>query len=382
MPIHLLTGSPGHGKTALMVELLLAESKRAERPIFAAGIDGLQPGLASVLGDPRQWNAKDSQGDYLVAAGAIIFIDEAWKWFGHLHDASRQPTPPHVLDLAEHRHRGLDFVWTTQQTGQLYPFVRGLIGQHTHVKRRFGTGWIDVWTWGELIDNVKSSSSRERAQYVLRRLPSQAYGFYRSAQVHTIKARLPFKVFLLPGVVVVAIVCIVVSYRALRPASFSTVVTGAQERPTAELAKPGATASPRFVEGERGEGPRWQTVTAYAKDHLPRFASMPWTAPIYDHRSPTTDPQLICMSGGEGLDAQGVFKGLSCTCYTEQGTLYEIADGECRRIARRGPVYNPYREPSQEQGVVQQAHRPVLPMQRAGGEHVILATGHGQGVLP
>ncbi|TNV97523.1 hypothetical protein C5H21_12955, partial [Xylella fastidiosa] len=31
-------------------------------------------------------------------------------------------------------------------------------------------------------------------------------------------------------------------------------------------------------------------------------------------------------------------------------TLYDIPDGECRRIARRGPVYNPYRERTQELG--------------------------------
>ncbi len=107
MPITVLTGTPGGGKTALMMERLLEESKRAERPLFAAGIDGLQHGLATVLEDPRQWNAKDAEGHYLVPNGAIIFIDEAWKWFGHLHDASRQPTPHYVLELAEHRHRGL-----------------------------------------------------------------------------------------------------------------------------------------------------------------------------------------------------------------------------------------------------------------------------------
>ncbi|MDD0943869.1 hypothetical protein LOD58_11585, partial [Xylella fastidiosa subsp. multiplex] len=89
----------------------------------------------------------------------------------------------------------------------------------------------------------------------------------------------------------------------------------------AELAKPEAPASHHPVGVESGDALRWETETAYAKDHLPRFASMPWTAPIYDSRSPTADPQLICMSGGEGLDAQGRYKGMSCTCYTEQGTL-------------------------------------------------------------
>lgn len=100
MPIDLYTGQPGNGKTALMVERLIAEAKKAERPIFAAGIEGLKPGLAEVLDDPRGWNAKDSSGEFIVPNGSLIFVDEAWKWFGHLHDASRQATPKHVLDLA------------------------------------------------------------------------------------------------------------------------------------------------------------------------------------------------------------------------------------------------------------------------------------------
>ncbi|QBG95950.1 hypothetical protein EYC55_11390 [Xanthomonas oryzae] len=56
MPIELYTVQPGNGKTALMMERLVEESKRAERPIFAALIDGLQDGLAAVLDDPRKWN--------------------------------------------------------------------------------------------------------------------------------------------------------------------------------------------------------------------------------------------------------------------------------------------------------------------------------------
>ena len=127
---------------------LLKDAAKAERPIVAAGIDGLEPGLAMVLDDPRKWNDKDADGNYLVPDGSIIYVDEAWKWFGHLQDASRQATPPHVVALAEHRHRGLDFVWTTQMPNQLYPFVRGLIGAHTHCVRRFGTQFVDNFSNG------------------------------------------------------------------------------------------------------------------------------------------------------------------------------------------------------------------------------------------
>lgn len=344
MPIELFTGQPGNGKTALMMERLVAEAKAASRPIFAAGIDGLDPGLATVLDDPRHWNNKDADGNYIVPDGSLIFIDEAWKWFGHLHDATRQQTPRHVLELAEHRHRGLDFVWTTQQPNQLYPFVRGLIGSHAHVVRRFGTKMIDVYRWGELNEEIKSLAKRDMAQRTTRLLPSQVFGQYKSAEVHTIKARIPFKVMLLPVLVVVALVFAYLAYRSLT----SSGVTGGQGKEGTQSASADAAPSPFRPAGAKEEAPRWPTAAAYAKDHLPRISTMPWTAPVFDDRQARSDPQLVCMSSMEGLDAQGVRQEASCRCLTEQGTAYELSQPECRTLARNGPVYNPYRERSED----------------------------------
>ncbi|QFQ33304.1 hypothetical protein M1M15_gp07 [Vibrio phage XacF13] len=69
---------------------------------------------------------------------------------------------------------------------------------------------------------------------------------------------------------------------------------------------------------------------------------------------------LICMSSLAGTDAQGKHKEASCTCMTEQGTAYDLDQPQCRTIAKRGPVYNPYRErreneqqPAQQQQAVQ-----------------------------
>ncbi|HEL4844051.1 TPA: hypothetical protein UOA08_000575 [Stenotrophomonas maltophilia] len=344
MPIELFTGQPGNGKTALMMERLVAEAKAASRPIFAAGIDGLDPGLATVLDDPRHWNNKDADGNYIVPDGSLIFVDEAWKWFGHLHDATRQQTPRHVLELAEHRHRGLDFVWTTQQPNQLYPFVRGLIGSHAHVVRRFGTKMLDVYRWGELNEEIKSLAKRDMAQRTTRLLPSQVFGQYKSAEVHTIKARIPFKVMLLPVLAVAAIVFAYLAYTSLRPSSF----VGGEGKEGTQSASADAAPSPFRPAGAKEDAPRWPTAAAYAKDHLPRISTMPWTAPVFDERQARSDPQLVCMSSLEGLDAQGVRQEASCRCLTEQGTTYELSQPECRTLARNGPVYNPYRERSEE----------------------------------
>lgn len=330
MPIELYTGKPGNGKTALMVERLVVEAAKAERPIFAAGVAGLEPGLAAVLDDPKRWAE--------CPDGSLIFVDEAWKWFGHLHDASRQATPPHVLQLAEHRHRGIDFIWTSQGPNQLYPFARPLIADHYHVVRRFNTSVIDVFKWEELQDDVKSSAKRDLAQRKTRTLPSAVFGKYKSAEIHTIKARIPFKLIMLPFLLLIAAGLAYFAYRWLKPENVAARTGGTAAAALVSPGQGGVTGTPAATEK------KWSTPTDYAKEHLPRFDVLPWSAPVYDGRSVTADPQIYCMSSMPGEDGQGVHTDLSCTCLTDQGTRYELDDWSCRTIARQGPAYNPYRE--------------------------------------
>lgn len=334
MPIEFYTGLPGNGKTAFMVERLIAESKKAQRPIVAAGIDGLAPGHAYILDDPRRWNDRGPDGEYLVPDGSLVFIDEAWKWFGHLHDASRQATPPHVLALAEHRHRGLDFVWTTQQPNQIYPFARALGSRHTHVVRRFGTQYCDLYTWEELNEDVKSSAKRENAVKQTRMLPKEVFDQYKSATLHTIKRRIPFKLFVLPLAIVLSAGSAYFAYQHFKPDAVAARLS--EKGASAAQAAPPPSEQPR---DQGDEAPL--TAAEYVQRQQARIASAPWTAPLYDERPVTSDPQLFCMSGGEP-------QGPGCRCYTEQATVYELPLDECKRIAKVGPIYNPFKERSDE----------------------------------
>ncbi len=338
MPIELFTGLPGHGKTSLMMEHLMKQAEVGERPLFASGIDGLREGLATPLLDPREWNAKDENGEYVVPSGSLIYIDEAWKWFGHLHVASKQNTPDHVLKLAEHRHRGIDFVWTTQVPGQIYPFARGLIERHHHTVRRFGTQMIDIFSWQELNDDVKSAAKRENAQRSTRALPKQVRGAYKSADEHTIKARVPWKVWLMPIGIITAISLSFLAYRQLT--SFG--------KPDAEgegAATASAGASPNTI-ADREKPPA--TAIEYARAHLPRFSTMLHTAPVYDGRTPTTYPELYCMASDAGQGEDG-WRDASVTCLTEQGTRVDLGAAEARTVARYGTPYNAYKPEQREQ---------------------------------
>lgn len=353
MPITAYTGLPGHGKTSLMVEHLLKEAKaKNPRPLVAYGIDGLKPGLATVLKDPREWNAvrdgetchcHDTENSapceaHVIPNGALIFVDEAWKWFGHLHNATRQTTPPHVLALAEHRHRGIDFVWTMQSPIQIYPFARAMMQDHHHVVRRYGTNFIEVFTWGELNEDVKSVAKRENASRQLRTLPEHAHSAFKSAEVHTIKRRLPTKLIALPLVLVAAAGLLWFALNALRPSNMADRIAG--ESPSAAQAAPGETSK------RKADRPDAKPLTPYeyAQRLLPRFPTMPESAPIYDGRPVVSVPQVFCMSSEAGRVADGTWAEASVICLTEQGTRYSLPDWQAKHLARWGRPYDAFRE--------------------------------------
>ncbi|WP_202843417.1 zonular occludens toxin domain-containing protein [Luteimonas saliphila] len=403
MPIELITGLPGTGKTAWLVDRIMTEGeKRNPRPLVAMGINGLEPGLAAIVDDPKRWAeiVDRTQGDctcpliggdidpstgtyqphtHRIPKGAIVFVDEAWKWFGHLHDASRQATPKHVLDLAEHRHMGIDFVWTTQGPAQIYPFARQLVADHTHLVRKFRTQILDVYKWGELNEDVKSEGKRMAALRSTRAIPSRAYGKYKSSEEHTIKSRVPWRVFALPVLLLAAVLAGWFAFRMLQPDAVAKSVGLGTDAAS-------AAAGPRTDEStpSRATPRRPATPAEYAALHLPRFATMPHTAPVFDDREPLSDPLLMCMAGQAGTDAQGEFKDSACTCLTEQGTRYDIADGECRRVARWGQPYNPYRRSGQQMAAGDRQPLQERPVERRGpsGPMATLAGEGGPAARP
>ena len=92
MPITVITGQPGNGKTLRSMEMLEAALKKGDRPVYVSGVKGSLPAKARQLENAREWEK--------VEDGALIFIDEAWRDFGHLQDARGAPTPAYVQALA------------------------------------------------------------------------------------------------------------------------------------------------------------------------------------------------------------------------------------------------------------------------------------------
>lgn len=384
MPIDVITGQPGNGKSLRMMQRLVAESAKTgadRRFLVAVGIDGIQPGLVDlVLADGKDWNEIDPNGEpvcdcgagrklpdgnhekhaHFIPDGALFFVDEAWKWFGHLHDASRAPTPPHVLMLAEHRHRGFDMVWTTQMVNQVYPFVRGLIGTHSHVARRFGTRICTVFQWGELCEDVKSATQREKALSETWVHPSNMFDKYKSATVHTIKPRLPWKLFLIPICLIGALVLGYFGYESMKPDNFAATLNGEPEPGSGEAAPaPASEDSPKLP----------TTAKAWAEYLAPTVPGLAFTAPVFaENLEVTTHPMTLCYLVGEGPESR-------CKCVTEQATPLDVGEPMCRSIVKGG-IYDPFkpeREPVREATVQTVVTPSVLPKE---AERLDSAVGH------
>lgn len=321
MPVKLFTGLPGAGKTACMVdEIVRLREAEPDRPIYARGIDGLAEGLAEPLPDDvlHAW--------WELPPGAILCIDECQE--PGLMPLDRGQPAEWVKRISKVRHEGMDFLLTTQHPGMISTYVRRLVDQHVHAVRKFGSHVVARYTWGRCIDYPERRSAQKGAAVTVGTLPKRVFDLYKSASLHTMKRRLPKRLWLLVGIVVVLIalaVGIPLSLRHLNASARSATVVDAPAGAPAGRASRAAAPSPRDVdEAMRADD--------YAKWMRPRVAGLTWTAPAFDGQSVQSRPETYCIAVEDGR----------CSCISEQGTRVAMADTMCREIAANG-VYNPFR---------------------------------------
>lgn len=325
MALYLVTGQPGHGKTAYGIDLAFKFHKEG-RAIYASGIKDFDYQRAgwTFLEDPTKWED--------LPDGSVVVLDECYNVLPNRNPGSK--VPPHVEAMARHRHRGFDFILIAQQGLQLDPFLRGLYETHVHVRQNsVFRSKTKLKRWDSYQGNVNGPCG-DVIDWIR---PKYVFDYYTSTTLVTTKRSVPMWMrWTIVGIVFVVVMLLILKHRFESKLEESTAVatSGAVGQTVAPAA--GGTTAPR----------QFATPTDYAKAHLPRFASMPETAPIFDDRPPVSQPALYCMSSMDGADGHGKRQEPSCTCLTEQGTKYDIGQPECRTIARFGPVYNPYKAPS------------------------------------
>ena len=295
-----ITGLPGGGKTLYTLQMIKAKAEKENRPVYYSGIADLRlPWIE--LADPLKWMD--------CPANSIVVIDEAQRIFRpRMHGTT---VPPHVAALETHRHLGIDIYVITQHPMLLDPNLRRLVGQHFHVVRRFGTKGATVHEWGSIKENCdksRSDSTRHEWSY-----PIEAFSWYKSAEVHTHKRRIPAKLFFLLVIPVLLILAAWQVYRFFVPPPVTTAPG---------VSRPGVSAP-----GQAGSSPRVLTSAQYVDQFEPRVPGLHYTAPVYDK---VTEPVRA------PFPSACVATATRCSCYTEQATVLDVPDALCRQVVSKG----------------------------------------------
>lgn len=308
-PVTAITGLPGNGKTLYTICMVKEKAEKENRQVYYSGIEILdKEALPWIEIEPKEW--------FKVPAGAIIVMDEAHKVFPVRPNGSQ--VPEHVLPIAELRHEGHDLFLITQHPMELDSAIRRRIGRHLHCVRRMGMQACLIREWSRCVENCdKTDKDAIRHEWLYNKV---AYAWYKSAEVHTIKRRLPLKLLWLLVAPVMVIVAIVVVMRFVNQQKSGDAIRQAAERAGGSASSVAPGASPGGPAGPL-------TAQQYVSQFKPRVDGLAYTAPAYDKvTQPVRAP----------YPAACVQSKTRCQCYTQQGTRLETSVELCKGISEGG----------------------------------------------
>lgn len=325
MPINFVTGLPRTGKTLFTIVHVKQLAEKEKRQVYTCNIPEVKIEGWKEIDHPDKWMD--------VENGAIIIIDELQDFWGMASPGAKVPLP--ILELSKHGKRGIDFYIITQEPSLVHKTPRSLAAFHYYVVRAFGTETAVIHKFSRMQDHPERI--KKNFEKIIFRYPKEAFGvkdketgqylispWYKSADVHNIKRKLPAKLLALP---IVALVAAGMIWAAI--SLFSGTINKAKgSSPTAAGARPGQTSpgTNQLAPAQPGQG-ETQTAAEYVQSFQPRIEGLPYTAPRYDDvTKATTAP----------FPAACVNMGKRCECYTQQGTKLQTPKELCAQIVAGG----------------------------------------------
>jgi zona occludens toxin len=312
--ITLITGLPGHGKTLYTLTMLKAMAEKEKREVFYSGVKDLM----------LPWTEFKAEEWPSLPDGSMILIDEAQFVFPKKPNGSA--LPDFYKLLATHRHSGKDIFLITQDGALVDNFVRKLVDRHLHVVRKFGMERATIYEFQGAQTAPTSAGARSAAVTSKWSYPKSSYGFYKSAELHTVKRRIPVKVVLAMVFVVGMIFLGWFSLKRFQARAHKDEVSSSASAPVGPAGPAGVPPGGYSAAGEKPFDPV-ADAKRYVAMNTPRVVGLPHTAPKYDEQTkPTRVPvPAMCIE----------FKG-TCQCKTQQATPMDVPDGMCRSFARNG----------------------------------------------
>lgn len=341
MPIELRTGLPGHGKTLFAVYEIEKLRQKTGRPVYVSGIPDLQVPWIEI-DDPTRW--------YEIEDGALIVIDEAQRVFRPRGTGAA--VPPYVAAFETHRHRGHDVVLITQHPNLVDANIRRLVDRHVHMFRGMGLQSTTRYEWPEC-QNPNSRAARDNCPIKSSlSFPKEVFGLYRSASLHTVQARIPWKLVAFVGLCVLGIVAagwrLTSSIGGRMTGEHAPAVAG----PAAPAAAPGAPAGDK-AGGGPSIPPGGYGAADLARLLTPVVPGIPASAPLY--QSLWLRPVAAPIVSGCVRSAD------ACQCYSQQGTRVDVSSAVCSTLVER-PAFNHLRQdtvPASSSSPVQDAAPPA-----------------------
>ena len=342
--IVLITGTPGAGKTAHVVSMMLNDpifkNENGDLRKVFTNIKGLQLPHVTVSSlkeeqtqsteeklsfhDCYTWIKKEEN------LGSIIIIDEAQDVYPTRSNGSQ--VPPNVAWLNTHRHLGVDIFVLTQNPKNLDVNLRGLVNKHLHVAKN-KLGMRTLLEWKYCANNPISQAKDAFSQ--IHKLDKKVFDLYKSAEIHTEnKGKVSKVVFILPLALLLMPVMFYKSYINLKN-------IGKTDTDTEIVAASSASAPNEYVQQQINsamnmQNPQQNTLGAKPEDFIPRLAEKPETKPLYDAQRQVTTMEypVACIKSDN-----------RCVCYTDQGTkIKEITQVLCESYADEGLPFNPYKK--------------------------------------
>lgn len=327
--IILATGVPGAGKTLNTIKFVCEDDQFKDRPVFYFNIKEVTFDWIE-LGDHKELDNPDLPPSvyhwYDLPSGSVVFIDECQSIFPPRN--VRADAPKHVEQLNTHRHLGIDIVLITQHPRLIDSSVRALVGMHVHYERKYGWTRVKRITFEKCQDNTDAKAARELAQIKQINFPKEYYGTYKSAELHTHKARIPLKLVLAIGfMALIPFIWYFVGDRLSDRAGGDVVPTEASF-PTDQATGLNLNSQNRISRPKTVDDVAKMPLDPeeYLKLYKPRVSGIPHTAPIYDDLvQPTEVPKTLCTSyRKQGVD--------HCQCFTQQITRIEMSFAACKNI--------------------------------------------------
>lgn len=316
MPINFVTGLPRAGKTLWTLCRVREIAEKENRPVFYCNIPGVTiPGWQEIE-HPDKWMECPDR--------SIIVIDELQDFWQKGGTGANVPLP--ILELSKHGKRGIDFYIITQEAELVHATPRLLCQHHFYVVRAFGSQNCIVYQFERMQLHPEKVTKKASHKFPWR-YNKEAFNWYKSADVHNIKRRIPWQVYAL-GMVILALPLF--GYAVYW--SFGHVKESATGGASGVLAAAGA--GPAAVGGSSQGSPvgraaqKKVTLAEYIEDRRPRFEGLTHTAPVYDE---LTKPSRVAYPAACMLSEK---KG--CHCYTQDGTQYKTTEEICRNIVAHG----------------------------------------------